>query len=116
MAYLFYIQYMGREEIPILNPKEKWIDYHYFICEMCDEEAIAVPGPTAKYHRIARCFNCLAEYTVHYCLKCQEPYVSFLQEWQKEVSLSSYPSWVDLIDNEVDSFCELCSDWIDDQD
>ena len=91
-------------------------DYHYFICEMCDEEAIAVPDPTAKYHRIAHCFNCLAEYTVHYCLKCQEPYVSFLQEWQKEVSLSSYPSSLDLIDNEIDSFCELCSDWINDQD
>lgn len=115
MAYLFYIQQMRTKGIPISDPKEKWNDYQYFTCEMCNEEAIAVPDPTAKYPRIAHCFNCLAEYTVHYCLKCEEPYVSFLQEWEKEVNIPSYPSWVNSVDNEADSFCELCSDWIDDQ-
>lgn len=115
MAYLFYIQHMRTEGIPISDPKEKWIDYQYFTCEVCDKEAIVVPDPTAKYPRIAHCFNCLAEYMVHYCLKCEEPYVSFLQEWEKEVKISSYPTWVNSVDNEADSFCELCSDWIDDQ-
>lgn len=114
MAYLFYIQHMRTKGIPISDPKEKWIDYQYFTCEVCDEEAIAVPDPTAKYRRIAHCFNCLAKYTVHYCLRCGEPYVSFLQEWEKEVNIYSYPNWVNSIDNEADSFCELCSDWIDD--
>ncbi|MEB3181706.1 MAG: hypothetical protein VKL59_22140 [Nostocaceae cyanobacterium] len=114
MACLFYIQHMRREGIPILAPREK-INYQYFTCEMCEEEAIAVPDPTAKYPRIAHCFNCLAEYTVHYCLRCEEPYVSFLQEWEKEVNLSNYPSWVNSVDNEADLFCELCSDWIDEQ-
>ncbi|WP_414590486.1 hypothetical protein [Anabaena sp. CCY 9614] len=115
MAYLFYIQHMRTEGIPISDPKEKWIDYHYFTCEMCEEEAIAVPDPTANHPRVAHCFNCIAQYTVHYCLKCGEPYVSFLQEWEKEMNLSSYPDWVNSVDNEADSFCELCSDWIDDQ-
>ena len=114
MAYLFYIQHMRTEGISILDPKEKWTDYHYFNCEMCDEEAIAVPDPTVKHPRVAHCFNCIAEYTVHYCLKCGEPYVSFLREWEKEMNISSYPDWVKSVDNEADSFCELCSDWIND--
>jgi hypothetical protein len=113
MAYLFYIRHMRTEGIPISDPKEKWIDHEYFTCEMCDEEAIAVPDPTAKYLRVAHCFNCLAEYTVHYCLRCGDSYVSFLHEWESEINISSYPSWVNSVDNEADSFCELCSDWID---
>lgn len=115
MAYLFYIQHMSAEGIPILDPKEKWIDYEYFTCEMCEEEAIAVPDPTSKYLRIAHCFNCLAEYTVNYCIRCGKPDIEFLKEWEKQVDLSIYPSWVDSVDSETDSFCELCSDWIDDQ-
>ena len=103
MAYLFYIQHMKTEGIPISDPKDKWIDYQYFTCEECDEEAIAVPDPTAKYPRVTHCFNCLAEYTVHYCPRCHEPYISFLQEWEKEINLSSYPDWVKSEDNEVDN-------------
>lgn len=100
---------------PLLDPKEKWIVHQYFTCEMCGEEAIAVPDPTSKYLRIAHCFNCLAEYTVHYCLRCENSYVSFLKEWEKQVDVSSYPGWVNSVDDEADSFCELCSDWIDEQ-
>jgi hypothetical protein len=115
MAYLFYIQHMQAEGIPISDPQEKWIDYQYFTCEICEEEAIVVPDPTSKYSRIAHCFNCLAEYTVRYCIRCEEPYISFLKEWEKQVDISSYPSWVNSVDDEADSCCELCSDWIDDQ-
>lgn len=112
MTYFFYLQHMEREGIPILKAKEKWIDYNYFTCEICDEEAIAVPDPTAKYPRVAHCFNCIAQYGVHYCVKCGEPYISFMQEWKNEINLSSYPDWVKSLDNEVDSFCELCTDSI----
>jgi hypothetical protein len=115
MAYLFYIQHMQAQGIPLSDPKEKWIDYRYFTCEMCEEEAIAVPDPTSKYPRVAHCFNCLAEYTVHYCIRCEEPYISFLKEWEKQVDISRYPSWVNSVDHEVDSFCEVCGDWIDEE-
>jgi hypothetical protein len=115
MAYLFYVQHMWAEGIPILDPKEKWIDHQYFTCEMCDKEAIAVPDPTSKYFRITHCFNCLAEYTVHYCLKCGQPYISFFKEWEDQFDVSSYPDWVNSVDNKADWFCELCSDWIDEQ-
>jgi transcription elongation factor Elf1 len=97
MAYLFYIQHMWAKGIPILDPKEKWDDYQYFTCEMCDEEAIAVPDPTSKHLRIAHCFNCLAEYTVHYCIRCEQSYISFLKEWEKQVDVSSYPDWVNSV-------------------
>jgi len=115
MAHLFYIQHMQAKGIPISDPQEKWIYYQYFTCEICEEEAIVVPDPTSKYPRIAHCFNCLAEYTVRYCIRCQEPYISFLKEWEKQVDISSYPSWVNSVNDEADSFCEQCSDWIDDQ-
>lgn len=116
MANLFYIQHMWTEGIPVLDPKMKWTGYEYFTCEMCDKEAIAVPDPRSKHLRIAHCFNCLAEYTVCYCIRCDRSYISFLKEWKKQVDISSYPDWVDSVDNdEVDSFCQLCSDWIDDQ-
>jgi hypothetical protein len=39
----------------------------------------------------------------------------FLKEWEKQVDISSYPSWVNSVNDEADSFCEQCSDWIDDQ-
>ncbi|MBD1995234.1 hypothetical protein H6G00_01140 [Leptolyngbya sp. FACHB-541] len=114
MSYLFYIQHMEKEGIPISDPKEKWIDYQYFTCGICDEEAVAVPDPTAKYLRVAHCFNCLAEYAINYCIKCEQPYISFLHEWEKEIDDSRYPSWINSVDD-VDLFCELCSDLIDDQ-
>jgi hypothetical protein len=115
MAYLFYIQHMQAQGIPLSDPKEKWIDYRYFTCEMCEEEAIAVFDPTSKYPRVAHCFNCLADYTFHYCIRCEEPYISFLKEWEKQVDISRYPSWVNSVDHEVDSFCEVCADWIDEE-
>ncbi|EGJ29883.1 MULTISPECIES: hypothetical protein [Moorena] len=113
MACLFYIQHMKKEGIPVSNPKEKWY-YHYFTCEICDKEAVAVPDPTAKYSRVAHCFNCLAEYTINYCFRCEQPYISFLHEWEKDIDDSRYPSWVNSVDD-VDLCCELCSDWIDEQ-
>ncbi len=115
MAYWFYIQHMQAQGIPLFDPKEKRVDYQYFTCEMCEEEAIAVPDPTSKYPRVAHCFNCLAKYTVHYCIRCEEPYISFLKEWEKQADISIYPSWVNSVENEVDSLCEVCINYIDEE-
>lgn len=106
---------MQAQGIPLFDPKEKRVDYQYFTCEMCEEEAIAVPDPTSKYPRVAHCFNCLAKYTVHYCIRCEEPYISFLKEWEKQADISIYPSWVNSVENEVDSLCEVCINYIDEE-
>ncbi len=114
MAYLSYIKYMADRGIP-LHPKEREIDYRFLTCEMCCEEAIVVPDPTSRSSRIAHCFSCRSEYTVNYCIKCDEPYLSFLNEWEKGNSPSKYPNWVESTEDETNLFCEACADWIDDQ-
>lgn len=114
MAYLSYVRYMADRGIP-LHPKEKEIDHSFLTCEMCYEEAIVVPDPTSKYPRIVHCFSCRTEYTVNYCIRCDTPYLSFLNEWEKGNISSEYPAWAKSIESETDLFCEACSDWIDDQ-
>lgn len=114
MAHLSYVRYMADRGIP-LHPKEKEIDHRFLTCEMCCEEAIVVPDPTSRYPRVARCFSCRSEYKVNYCIKCDEPYLSFLNEWKKGNSPAEYPDWVRFMECESDLYCEACSDWIDDQ-
>ena len=114
MAYLSYIRYMADRGIP-LHPKEREIDHRFLTCEMCCEEAIVVPDPTSRYPRIAHCFSCRSEYKINYCFKCNEPYLSLLNEWEKGNSPSKYPDGAESIECETDLFCEACADWIDDQ-
>jgi hypothetical protein len=120
MALFFYVKRMVEAGIPlysIYHPKYKNQDYQFFVCEQCDEEAIAFPDPTAKDGTI-HCFHCWASYSVGYCPRCDRPILSLIGSWELAVeSTSSSSSSFDNSEEESSwRFCDRCQEQIDEFD
>jgi hypothetical protein len=114
LAYLSYIKHMSDRGIS-LHPKER-VDYSFFTCEQCGEEAVVLPDPRS-YSTITYCYNCRAKYEGHTCTRCEQTYIECLGEWEKGDSPPEHPDWESLLKSGEDdiSFCEMCQDWIADQ-
>jgi hypothetical protein len=113
LAYLSYIKYMSDRGIP-LHPKER-VDYSFFACEQCGEEAVILPDPRS-YSTITYCYNCRAKYEGHTCARCDQTYIEYLGEWEKGDNPPEHPDLESLLNSEEDvSFCEVCQDCIADQ-
>lgn len=114
LAYLSYVKHMSDLGIP-LHPKER-VEYSFFTCEMCREEAVVLPDPRT-HSTITCCYHCRAKYEYHICAKCEQSYIEFLGEWVKGDSLPEHPDLESLLNSEEHdvSFCETCQDWISEQ-
>jgi hypothetical protein len=75
LAYLSYIKHMSDRGIP-LHPKER-VDYSFFTCELCGEEAVVLPDPRST-STITYCYNCRAKYEGHTCPRCEQTYIEYL--------------------------------------
>lgn len=113
LAYLSYVKHMSDRGIPI-HPKKR-VDYSFFACELCGEEAVVLPDPRS-YSAITYCYNCRAKYEGHTCARCEQTYIEYLGEWEKGDNPPEHPNLESLLNSEEEvSFCEVCQDWIADQ-
>ncbi|PSB56365.1 DUF3644 domain-containing protein [Chamaesiphon polymorphus] len=130
MSYLFYHRHMM--ERGIIN--YKFQDYDLFVCEECEEEAVAFPDPTLdlseiRNYKLAHCFNCWSMHSISICARCESLSASLDCSW-KERPLEAYTvSRVnptlnenegdeyseDIEDENFDGFCDNCQDLINEQ-
>jgi hypothetical protein len=109
MAWFSYIRRMA-EEGGITQHRRDREGYEFFICDECEEEAIAFPDPISK-DRTVHCFCCQSRYSVDYCWRCNTPMLSLIQPGTTETHIENF-------DEEDGNWrlCDFCSEQIADLD
>lgn len=103
MNWFSYLMRMAEAGIS-LHPKHQ--EHQILSCEVCGEEAIAIPDPTTTGDT-AHCFSCQRHYDVDYCWRCEGVILSL-----------GNSSTVRREQHEADGhwqLCECCQDWMVDQ-
>jgi hypothetical protein len=105
-ACVFYVKRMQEHRIP-LHPKYKYVDYNFYLCEVCEEETVIFPDPDSDDNTI-HCFCCQSRYSVEYCLRCPNVILSLIGPGETIAQ--------DLDEDEEWGFCDRCLEQIADLD